>query len=164
MGESVFLQHQNVYFTVANILLLNDQNQLLILRRSEWKKIPGTDYRPDLSRATDLPGGMVGDDHVEDPTTGVLRELSEETGVEADFDQLRLAYVETVYREQGQRSLARLIYLLKLDYTPVVKLSWEHESFEWRDIREVAGTDYLHSGVCRRAVDYVIAHPNIFQV
>ena len=164
MGESVVLQHQNVYFTVANILLLNDQNQLLILRRSEWKKIPGTDYRPDLSRATDLPGGMVGDDHVEDFTMAVLRELREETGIEASFNQLRLVHAETTYREEGQRSQNRLVYILQLDHTPTVKLSWEHESFEWRDIREIAGTDYLHSAVHRRAVDYVIAHPNIFGI
>ncbi len=164
MDEQVVLTHQNVYFTVANILVLNEKNQLLVLRRSEWKKIPGTDYRPDLSRATDLPGGIVGDDRSEDVTTGALRELFEETGIEASFDQARLAYAETSYREHGERSQARLVYLLKLDDTPTVELSWEHESFEWLPIAELAGSNYLHSSVHRRAVDYVMAHPTIFNI
>lgn len=165
MDEPVVLANQNVYFTVTNVLVLNEKNQILVLRRSEWKRIPGEYYRPDLSHQTDLPGGMVGDQAVEeDVTTGALRELFEETGIEAPFNQARLAYAETSYRKHGERSQARLVYLLKLDHTPTVSLSWEHESFEWVPIAEVVGNNYLHSGVHRRAVDYIVSHPTIFNI
>lgn len=165
MEEQITYANRTVYFSVTNVLVINEQNQLLILRRAEWKRIPGEDYRPDLSHQTDLPGGMVGDEVIaEDLTISALRELAEETGIQANSDQLRLAYVETVYDESNQRSQARLIYLMKLDYTPTIDLSWEHESFEWRDIKDIVGSNYLHSSVHRHAVDYIMSHPNIFKI
>lgn len=156
----------NFSFIKAGIFVLNDKGQLLVLRRSEWKKIPGQDYRPDLSHKPDIPGGVIGDTvEKESGVEGAVRELAEETGIIVDPSELELVYTETNYNERGHHSKNTLIYMVKLDHTPDVKISWEHEYFSWRDIREVASTNYLQSEtVCHRAIHYILEHPNVFGV
>lgn len=151
-------------FVKAGILVFNENGQLLVLRRSEWKKIPGQDYRPDLSHTPDIPGGVIGDNNEnESILDGTVRELVEETGIVADPNQLELVYTETNYNDKAQHSKITLIYLLQLNYTPEVKISWEHEYFAWRDVLDVIENHEL-IGLDDRAIGYVVEHRQVFGV
>jgi hypothetical protein len=40
-------------------------------------------------------------------------------------------WAATDYYTEGDASFTHLFYFVKLDHTPEVKVSWEHESFAW---------------------------------
>ena len=161
--EEQIIERKNLIFSVAKIFVFNDKEEILVLKRSEWKKIPGEDYRPDLSHAVDLPGGIIGDGNAaEDALSGVIRELEEETGIRADASMVRLVYAETNYKESSNRSQNRFLYMLRLENTPEVNLSWEHESFEWVNFDEIALSEYFISAINNNAMKYLHEHRDIF--
>lgn len=91
MDQKIIYVHTDISYSKTANLVFNEYGQLLVLRRSEWKKIPGQDYRPDLSHKPDLPGGLIGDeDELESERVGSARELAEETGIEIDDSALKL--------------------------------------------------------------------------
>lgn len=164
MDQKIIYVHTDISYSKTANLVFNEYGQLLVLRRSEWKKIPGQYYRPDLSHKPDLPGGLIGDeDELESERVGSARELAEETGIEIDDSALKLLYCDTRYKPNENISETRLVYLLKLDYTPEITLSWEHESYEWLDPISVA-EQCLLSGARHKALVYLIEHRNLFGI
>lgn len=164
MDKQINYIKTDIFFTVANVLVFNEYNQILILKRAEWKFIKGEDYRPDLSRTPDLPGGIVADtDELESERSGVMRELLEETGVKVDEDQIKLVCASTSFNNISRRSCSNLVYILKLDFTPDIELSWEHEGFEWCDLEQVA---YSHKmmGFHDTALNYLLEHRQLFGI
>ncbi len=115
--------------TTSKIFLVNDKRQLLLL------KIGIHTQQPERSHTMDFPGGLVDDG--ESARQGALRELREETGIELQPGDLTLAYAMTGYYEPKQESYTHLRYIVKLDYTPDVTVSWEHKSYEWSDFDTV---------------------------
>jgi 8-oxo-dGTP pyrophosphatase MutT (NUDIX family) len=126
-------------YNTASVLVLNEKDELLILRRSEWRNTDPDNFHPEKSHQLDLPGGVIGDDIPrEDERAGAVRELEEETGISAMPEQLKLFFAMTDFDPDLPRLRVRLGYVLKLDNMPEVKLSWEHEDFCWRPLTEVA--------------------------
>jgi ADP-ribose pyrophosphatase YjhB (NUDIX family) len=109
--------------SVAKVLVINELNQALILTVGEYKE------RPDKSFKPDLPGGFVELDESERDT--VVREVREETGLIVSAKDLRLAYAETEFFAAEQKSVTKLLYLIRLNHTPEVTISWEHASYAW---------------------------------
>ncbi len=164
MEQQIEYVNTDMALVVARVFVFNEKGQILILRRSEWIKIPGEDYRPDLSHMPDLPGGIVGDDDVtESDRVGAMRELLEETGIECQEDQLDLVYATTVFDDHSRTSSVYTYYTLKLDYTPDIKISWEHEAFAWYDPVEVMNSHALKNKKAE-ALDYLIEHRDILGV
>jgi 8-oxo-dGTP diphosphatase len=95
-------------------------NKILVLRRSE------TDPRWPL--VWDLPGGAI--EYDEDPKMAAIRETSEEAGIEVD--ELQLLDIS---------SLSDGDYAITITYTTLhpgapVRLSFEHDLFQWVSIDE----------------------------
>lgn len=117
----------------AKTLLINEKNEILILTRSEYEG------RPDKSFTPDLPGGLV--DPGETELVAAVREMQEEAGITLADEQFTLVYADTKYVEKKNKSVTQFLYIVRLDTTPEVILSWEHASYEW------VATDRLKSEI-----------------
>lgn len=104
-------------------LIVNEKGELLLL------KIGVHTARPERSYTHDLPGGFIDDGEFE--RRGAVREVKEETDIDLAEDDLELMWAGTDYYIDGNVSFTHLFYFVRLDHTPEVKVSWEHESFAW---------------------------------
>lgn len=115
--------------SVAKVLVANEKNEVLILTLGEHKE------RPEKSYMSDLPGGLV--DPGETELVAVARELQEETAIVADLERFELAYARTEFFESENKSVTKFLYLLHLDATPDVALSWEHSAYKWVPLKDI---------------------------
>lgn len=134
---------------VAKMLLLDEKNRALMLRRSEYRE------HPEKSHTPDLPGGLV--DPGESEHQAVVRELQEEAGITIDPNDVLLGYAETKFYEPKQESVSKLFYVARVAGTPEVTVSWEHESYEWCPIDSFLQT-YEFSPFYAEAITYLIEH------
>lgn len=110
---------------LAKIFVLNQDGKVLLLQRS------ATDVRRPLG--WDLPGGNIEQD--EDPNQAVLRELQEETGMEAQDSQVILAASQT-----DPEYIVTILYKgMAVDDT--VALSHEHQAYRWVDPSAISQFD-----------------------
>lgn len=131
---------------VAKLLLLNDKREALMLRVGKYEG------RPDKEHTPDLPGGLV--DPGESERDAVVRELQEEAGVIIDPNLVTVAYAETgPYHREG-KSVTKFLYVARLDYTPDVTVSWEHEDYEWHPIDTFLDV-YEFRPFYKKAIEYV---------
>ena len=131
--------------SIAKILIINGDGNVLTLTLSEHLKYPEKSYQPDL------PGGIV--DAGEPENLGVIREVQEECGIDLDSAKIQLAYAETTYDEKENKSVTKLLYVTHLDNTPAVTLSWEH-SDKWVSVAELLNIDMRP--FFNQAIQYVI--------
>lgn len=113
----------------------------LVLRSSNWQE------RPDRSHKLDLPGGFVEDG--EAPLDGAVRELREETGIDANSEALKFLRTDSVDMV-GVGPLQLHFYLLTVGDSAIT-LSWEHEAYYWYSAAE------LKSMEIRRPFSAIIA-------
>ena len=109
---------------VAKVVLINDENAVLLLRRSE------TDVR--RPNEYDIPGGHTDDN--ETPEVAAVRETAEEAGIEIDRSGLKLAYSETKVVDENL-NVVWLVYIAHTSNTDV-QLSSEHNEFRWVTLDE----------------------------
>ena len=134
--------------SIAKILIIDGDGNVLTLTLSEHLKYPEKSYQPDL------PGGIV--DAGESENLGVIREVQEECGIDLDPAKIQLVYAETTYDKKDDKSVTKLLYITHLDNTPAVKLSWEHSDYKWVSVAELHNIDLCP--FFNRAIQYVIAH------
>ena len=134
--------------SIAKILIINNNGDVLTLTLSKHLKYPEKSYQPDL------PGGIV--DAGEPEHLGMIREVQEECGIDLDPAKIQLAYAETTYDEKENKSVTKLLYITHLDNTPAVKLSWEHSDYKWVSVAELQNINMRP--FFNRAIQYVIAH------
>lgn len=130
---------------LAKVLVLNDTEQVLLLRRS--------DQDEDNPGRLDFPGGGV--DEGEQPLQAAVRELLEETGITADAEDLRLIYCKTTFSERKQMSINRMLYVVRV-HGVTVRLSHEHSDHQWVDKTQVS-TAFPHE-VYGVAADYALKY------
>jgi len=116
--------------TVAKVLIINDTNEVLMLRRSSVdERRPGE---------LDYPGGGV--DRGEDITAGACREVLEEVGITRAVEDLYLIYAGT--QIVGSDSVTRLLYWTRL-HDPAITLSFEHSAYQWTSL-DIAVNTFPH--------------------
>jgi len=106
---------------LAIVLIVNERNELLVLRRS--------DTAPRGALTWDLPGGTI--KYGEDPAQAVMREAREETGIHLDEVQI-VAVTAGIAND----------YIVKFTYlaqaaSASVHLSFEHDRYKWVNFDEV---------------------------
>ena len=133
--------------SIAKILIIDGDGNVLTLTLSEHLKYPEKSYQPDL------PGGIV--DAGEPENLGVIREVQEECGIDLDPAKIRLVYAETVHDEKENKSVTKLLYITHLDDAPAVTLSWEHSDYKWVSVAELQNIDMRP--FFNRAIQYLFA-------
>lgn len=105
---------------VAKTIVINADGLCLVLRRSKQDgRSPGR---------IDLPGGGVEDS--EAYVVSAAREIKEEAGIVVAPEQLQLVYSSTSTSSQDGTLIIRFLYLCHIG-NDEVRLSFEHDAFEW---------------------------------
>lgn len=118
---------------VAKAVVLNDDGQILLLRRSLTdERRPGT---------WDFPGG--GNEPGEELIAGVMRELREEAGLSAPQPDLTLVYAATDPWPPADESVTRLLFVTHVPNHAAITLSFEHDDYKWADVA-TALADFPH--------------------
>ena len=115
----------------AKLLVLNPNDEMLVLTIGEYKAHPEKSFTPDL------PGGLVEIADNESEKDGAIRETQEEAGIIVDPNKVYLAYSDTHFYKDENKSVSGFLYVTHLDHTPDVTLSWEHVGYEWVAIKDV---------------------------
>jgi 8-oxo-dGTP diphosphatase len=112
--------------TTCGVILLTNDNEVLLLRRSETDK-----HRP---LEWDLPGGHV--EPGESFETTAKRELYEETGISVDISSQALVFAISDTFPERDLSVNWLFFAAKMGADVPVVLSAEHDNYEWVDRQE----------------------------
>lgn len=110
--EHKLFEYRNPDISGSVVHIENEKGETLLLKRGKKSRLQGWC----------LPGGRI--DEGEEPKTAAIRELKEESGI-------KVKDVKYVGIGQSVKGFRVAIYYLKLDYTPKVKLSKEHDGFKW---------------------------------
>jgi 8-oxo-dGTP pyrophosphatase MutT (NUDIX family) len=121
--------------SVAKVLVVTDDRELLVLTTGEYKEHPEKEHKPDL------PGGLV--DSGEAEKTAAIREVFEETGIELEPTAVELLYSETKFYVREAKSVTKLLYLAHIAAAQTVTLSSEHEASEWPNFDTILRTHEL---------------------
>jgi 8-oxo-dGTP diphosphatase len=105
-----------VYFRLGvKTVIINPEHKILLLKRSAKTSNP---------HSWDFGGGGV--DKGENPADAASREAQEETGLDVDELQPLTTYLDASGSEE-----AVIIAFTAYTNSQEVRLSWEHESFQW---------------------------------
>ena len=115
--------------SVAKVLLINENQEVLVLNIGDYKDKPERSFTPDL------PGGTV--DPGESELIAVKRELFEETGIVLELDAFKLAYAKTQFYASEHKSVSKFLYIAHITYTPNVTISWEHSDHDWTPLKDI---------------------------
>lgn len=104
---------------VAKLLIIGPDNKYLLMHRGD---------HPTFGRDPDLPGGTL--EGNETLLETMLREVSEEAGLDIDASSVKEIYSGTDYSNHGT---LYALFSTKLKALPEIVMSWEHSSYEWLD-------------------------------
>lgn len=110
-------------------LIINDEGKVLMLRRSDGIRIGGWDFT----------GGMV--ELGEDPEVAAKREVKEESGLEVKDLTILGTFSKVRSLEDGRVKHTVIIGYSALAISTDVRLSEEHDLYEWVDIEEAKTID-----------------------
>ncbi|MDB5180340.1 MAG: hydrolase [Candidatus Saccharibacteria bacterium] len=102
---------------VAKVLIIDEQNQYLMMWRSE---------HPHFPNEPDLPGGTI--EASETPDVAAVREVEEEAGIKIALADIKLLYQGPQY---SAHHTGYSLYVIKISPRPKVVISWEHAGYEW---------------------------------
>jgi len=129
--------------TITKVLILNDEGELLLLRRSQ------TDTR--RPGQWDFPGGNV--DQGEDLLAAIIRETEEEAHIGLKEPRVVYAHSEPLAPDVLP---TWIFFAEKVAGRPAVQLSLEHDDFTWAPLREAATSFEYH--IHRDALEYLISN------
>lgn len=128
-----YIPQHAFFLLVVKIILYDKDNNILLLQRSAQTPRP---------HGWDFPGGGV--DKGEEPSTAIIRETLEETGIEIVNPKLLTTYHGHI--DAGE--YVALGYSARIDNTDV-QPSWEHEAYRWTTIEEAKNAELpgLHTAI-----------------
>lgn len=111
--------------TVAKTLLFDPPGNVLVLRRSHT--------HPCFAYHLDFPGGAVEDGECHHKAA--RREVIEETGLVIPLTSYIIAH-----KKEVANNTFHVVYIATIsDHRPAIKLSWEHDKFEWMQPSKLLG-------------------------
>lgn len=116
--------------------LIKKGDKFLLLKRNE-NEIDGPGQ-------WEFPGGLV--EFGEDPQDGIIREVKEETGLNAEIVSIYKILSKEYEKPDKKVHLIRIIYLLKTSDEKVKLNEREHEEYKWlkkEEIKNLKTSDYL---------------------
>ena len=131
--------------TVAKTVVINEKNEVLILTIGDYPEHPEKSFTPDL------PGGLV--DPGETELVAARREMQEEAGITLPEEAFTLLYARTRFIAPKHESVTQFLYIVRLETTPEVTISWEHSAYEWVPLEKLRN-DIVLRPFYREAVDY----------
>lgn len=120
---------------ITHSIIFNEKNQILILKRSSTD-----DVLPDY---WDIPGGTLKDG--EDPTTGTIREVKEEAGIDIENPSL-FFYTSTVDQAKNKQFVI-LIFIAQYQSGEIVLNHNDHDDYQWINLDDPIDlnlVDYLY--------------------
>lgn len=117
---------KKLYF-VAKSLIINNKNEFLILKRTNYKK-------NNTNNLWDLPGGNI--DIYEDINDALVREVHEETKITINTKDIL-----SINSGKHPKEEAQVIFVLfrtkDFDIEDKITLSKEHSDFKWISVKEM---------------------------
>lgn len=125
----------------AKAVVLDARGRALLLRRS--------DTHPEFAHDPDLPGGTILPEETYEE--GIARELLEETGIElSQVDSIHRLYMGTFYEPGEESATERLLFGVRLrEDAPEIRLSSEHDQYEWVAKENLQGIEQPYQGGIR---------------
>ena len=121
-------------FLVGKVVLVNENNQILILKRSNYKN--------DLTNGLwDIPGGSINED--EDINQGVIREVKEELQVE--LSDIQVFEISSSKGVPNGYSILVLFYSRDITLKDEIVLSHEHTEYRWIEINDLENYKFKSS-------------------
>ena len=106
-------------------LLINDKNQLLVLRRANYMKNFGGKWG--------VVGGSI--ENNESSKDAIIREIKEETGYKLTWnEEHEMKFLTSKVHQNGASTD---YWLIKLEIDPEINISREHSKYEWIDINNI---------------------------
>lgn len=109
--------------------IIKQDDKVLLLRR-----VGGN---PKYERLYELPGGKI--DFGEDPKAGLLREVTEETGLEVTT--LQLFDVYSTFDIDEKRQYISLVFWASIKAGERIELSSEHDKYMWKKLSDIQLND-----------------------
>jgi len=128
--------HTPIHFLLGvKTIVVHEDGQILLIKRSDKTSSP---------HRWDFPGGGV--DRSENPQDAAIRETKEETGLDISGTRILTTYLQTQEKTGDE---AVIIGYAALASSKGVRLSWEHEGFQWFTLDELKTIDLpdLHAAI-----------------
>ena len=135
---------------VGKALVYNHEGKILTLFRSET--------HPHLAHYVDFPGGEV--EEGEEATVAIAREIQEETGVTVQATQVSIVRGGVSKDSDGKGETRYYLGKAILTDAPEIKLSWEHERYEWLTTHDLLKQLAAQTKATDTFWDYVTQHLN----
>jgi len=126
------MENHKLFKVNQNAIIQNKDNNVLILQKDgKWM----------------LPGGRV---EADDKTweQALRREIEEETGIK-DFTIEKIS--EVGISDSGDTYI--IVFVCKIDNVPGIKLSHEHQKYEWLDLKEIDKYEFWHEKIKQRILN-----------
>jgi 8-oxo-dGTP pyrophosphatase MutT (NUDIX family) len=120
---------------VANVALIDQNNKILLLKRSRNLKQP--EY-------WGLVGGLV--DAGETPESAAIREVTEETGMDISPIELSDAYKFLIEKEDENIEICLFKSVVKVPIEITLD-AYEHSEYRWFDLDEISNITQLLGGI-----------------
>jgi len=118
-------------FYVAIGALIEKENRFLVLKRSPEKDVGGNLWEFITGRL----------EEEEEPTIGVLREVKEEVNLDVEI----IMPIHTTFFYRGSKDFPMVFIVYWCRYLQgEVKLSWEHNEYNWITLEEAISSEELN--------------------
>ena len=122
------MENHKLFRVNQNAVIQNKDNKILILQKDgKWM----------------LPGGRI-ENNDKTWEQALRREVGEETGIK-DFIIEKISEVRI--SDSGNTYI--ILFVCKIDNIPEIKLSHEHQKYEWLDLKEIDNYEFWHDDIKR---------------
>ena len=122
------MENHKLFKINQNAIIQNKDNKILILQKNgKWL----------------LPGGRLNENETWEQ--GLRREVEEETGIK-DFKIKKISEVDI----NDEKDTYIIAFICEIESISEIKLSHEHQKYEWLDLKEIDNYKFWHEKIKQR--------------